>query len=223
MELSKIVYDIREKLKLGSDDIDITDAYLVHLINVKRALLIKQRFGKFSKNIPEELKQTLCFNLEKATVSGTCFSTILKTTVDMPSFIETFNRDSVINIRLHDMSALPINIISYDRIPYLGYDRWTKNQIYGAYHNGRLYLYSNKPNFKLLKYITVTGLFADPESADVLDCNTTSSSTDCDFINKEYPINAPMISDLVNMVIKELAPTLKLQDDKVNNADESPR
>lgn len=222
MELSKIVYDIREKLKLGSDDIDITDSYLAYLVHVKRALLIKQRYGKFSKNIPEELKQDICLTLEKATVSGTCFSTILKTSQNIPNFIETYNRDSVIDIRLHDMTAVPVNIVSYQRIPYLGYNQWTKNEIYGAYHDGKLYLYSNKPNFKLLKFITVTGMFSDPETADALNC-VSGTVNECDFIDKEYPVNAPMISDIVNMVIKELAPSLKIVDDKVNNADESPR
>lgn len=218
--LNKIIYDIREKLKINSDDIDITNDYIAHLVNVKRALLAKQRFGKFSKNVPEELQQTLCLGLDKASVKGTCFKSILKTTVKIPNFIETFNRDSFIDIRLYDLTQAPINIVSYQRIPFLGYNKWTKNQIYGAYHDKYLYLYSNRPDFKLLKNIKVTGLFADPEYANTLNCN---SDVDCDFFQKEYPVNPPMVSDIVNMVVKELGASIQLKEDKLNNADESPR
>lgn len=220
MKKSKIIYDIREKLKINSDDIDITNEYISHLINVKRALLIKQRYGKFSKTIPESLKQTLCLEVEKESIENSCFSNILKTKISIPDFIETYNRNSLLDIRLFNMTSLPVNIINYQRIPYLGYNKWTKNLIYGVYQNGILYLYSNKTGFGLLENIKITGIFSDPDKADSLNCE---SKENCDYLDKEYNISSPMVSDLVNMVVKELSITIKLEEDKLNNSDESPR
>jgi hypothetical protein len=80
MTLNEIIYDIREKLKLFTDDIDIVDEYLAHLVHVKRSLLLKQRYSKLSKTIPEETKQIVCLTFEEVpSIDGqTCMGTIVK-------------------------------------------------------------------------------------------------------------------------------------------------
>ena len=64
MTLDKIIYDIRERLKITTDDMDMTDEYFAQLIHNKRSVLVKQRYGKVSKNIPDQLKQTVSLDLE---------------------------------------------------------------------------------------------------------------------------------------------------------------
>lgn len=220
MKKSKIIYDIREKLKLNSDDIDITNDYISYLIDVKRALLIKQRFINLSKNMPESLIQKLCLKTQPISIEGNCFSNILESNVEIPNFVEAHNKDAILSINLYDFKAVPINIIPYERIPYIGYNKWIKNQVYASLHNKKIYLFSNIAEFKLLKYFTITGVFLEPEEADKFNCEST---TNCEYIDKEYHINGSIVSDLINMVIKELSPSLAIQEDKLNNADESPR
>lgn len=221
MKKSEIIYDIREKFKINSDDVNITNEYLSHLIDVKRALLVKQRYSKLSKTIPASLKQTICLTLDVATVPGTCFNHILKTVETIPDFIESYERDSLLDIRFHDMTIPPINIVSFDRMPYLGYSKWIKNQVYGAYKENSLYLFSKNPKFKLLKNIVAEGIFTNPEEAYNMSCESSSNS--CDYIDTIYNVPSSMISDIVNMVMKDLSVTVKLQEDKLNNSDESPR
>lgn len=223
MTFNEIIYDVREKLKLGSDDIDIQDEYIAHLINVKRALLIKQRYTKFSKAIPEESKQIVCIDLELVdSIEGEkCFGDILRSIQTLPAFIQVDSKPSLTNVMGYDLRAIPMSITAIERFPYLGYNKWTNNQLHVALGaDSKLYFYSGNDQYKFLEKVKVVGLFENPESADELSCDTSS---DCDYFDKKYPVEPHMVHDIVNLIARELLPSIKLVDDKLNNADESPR
>jgi hypothetical protein len=224
MTLNEIIYDVREKLKLNSDDIDITDQYLAHLTNVKRLYLIKQRFAKFSRNIPEEIKQIICVDLEVVdSINGEpCFGKVLRSTVVLPTLMEIGGNSAILSIRTLDVLYPSINIIHIDRLPYVGYNKWLKKQIYVALDaDNRLYFRSDNPQHLNLEFIKVIGVFTDPEIAQELDCEQTDPN--CDYYNSEYPIEPYLVHDLINLIVKELAPSLNIPNDKINNSDESNR
>ena len=224
MTLNEIIYDIREKLKLNSDDIDITDELIAHLINVKRNLLLKQRYGKFTRTIPEGSKQIICVPLEEVnSIDGeNCLGTILKSKSKIPSMLQLDNKPALLNVRTLDLMSLPINIVSIERFPYLGYNSWTSNQIFvGLDSDSNIYFHSNNVQHKFLEQVKLIAVFEDPEEADEASCN--SSEDDCDYYEKEYSVEPQMVHDIVNLIVKDLAPSVKLPDDKLNNADESPR
>jgi hypothetical protein len=227
MTQREIIYDIREKLKLNSDDIDITDDYLAHLIDVKRVYLIKQRFSKFTKNIPEEVKQVICLDLEvvESIYGEPCFGDILTTKEPIPGLLEIGGRSALVAVRVMDMLHPHINIIPTERLPYVGYNKWLKKQIYVALDaNNKLYFKSDNSQHLNLKSIKVVGVFADPKDAEALSCAEDSSNNiNCDFKDVEYPIEAYLVSDLVNLIVKELAPGINVPNDNVNNADASNR
>lgn len=225
MTLKEIIYDIREKLKLNTDDIDISNEYLAHLIKVKRAFFIKQRFSKFTRNIPEEVKQIICIDLEPVdSINGApCFGKVLSSLQQIPGMIEIGGRSSLVGIRAHDILYPNFNIIPVERLPYVGYNKWLKNQIYVALDaDNKLYFNSANPQHIELNKIKVVGVFSNPEEADNLSC-TDSGNEECDFMDKEYPIEGYVVSDVVNMIMKELAPSLELPNDNLNNSDESNR
>lgn len=218
--LNEIIYDIREKLKINSDDTDITDEYLGHLVGVKRASLVKQRYGKISKNIPELLKQTVCLTLTNNFSTSGCKLEGLISEQSIPPYIETYNRENVLYVSLDDYTSIPLTIIPTQRIPFLGHNSWTRNQIYVAINTDeKVMLFSERSGFSLIDSIKVTAIFTDPEKA----YDSCTSEKTCEFYDEEYPINGPMITDIVNIITKELAPSINLKEDKVNNADESPR
>lgn len=224
MKLRNIVYDIRERLKLNSDDIDITDEYLIHLINVKRVFFTKQRFSKFTRNVPEEVKQVICIDLEpiETIVGQPCFGDILASTTAIPSTIEIGGRSSIIGVRFYDKLYPYLNIIPIERMPFVGYNRFLQKQIYVALDaDNKLYFTSANPQHLNLKKIQVIGVFSDPEEAINSSCTSDSDNSNCDILDKEYPVENYMIHDIVNSIVKELAPTLQIPNDKVNNADES--
>ena len=230
MKLINIIYDIREKLKLNSDDIDITNEYLAHLIAVKRVFLIKQRFSNTTKNIPEEVKQIICVNLEVAnSINGyECGPNILKSINKIPAMMEIGGKSSLIAVRTHDLMHVHFNIIPTERLPFVGYNRYLKNQIYVALDsNGILYFKSDGIQYLNLNSVKLIGVFSDPEEADEFICpedtDNTTSVENCDFYEKEYPIEGYLVSDLVNLITKELGSTLNIPNDNVNNSNESNR
>lgn len=223
MKLNNLIFDIREKLKLNSDDIDITDEYLAHLINVKRTYLIKQRFSNATRNIPEEVKQIICLDLDVIdTISGEpCFGDILVSKNKIPSLIEIGGRSAIIAVRVNDIFYPHINIISTERLPYVGYNKWLKKQIYVALDaDNKLYFKSDNPLHLNLESVKLIGVFSDPEEADAMSCET---SQECDYYEKNYPIESYLVSDLITLIAKELGVTLNIPNDNVNNSDESNR
>ena len=224
MTLNEIIYDIREKLKLFTDDIDIVDEYLAHLVHVKRSLLLKQRYSKLSKTIPEETKQQVCLTFEEVpSIDGQdCMGTIVKSVQKIPTVIQLDSKPAILNVRSHDLRNIPFSVVSIERFPYLGYNRWTANLIYIALEaDSHLYVYSGNVQHKFLEFGKISAVFENPEEASELDCEETDSS--CEYFDTEYNIEPHMVHDVVNMIVKELAPSIQIPDDKLNNADESPR
>ena len=222
MTLNEIIYDVREKLKLNTEDISITDEYIAHLIGIKRNFIVKQRFSKFTRNIPEELKQIICVDLEPLGVVADepCFGDIVRSSEKIPSMLEIGGRDSMIAVRVHDLLYPNINIIPAERLPFVGFNRWLQKQLYVAYDaDGYLYLKSADPLHSNLKKIKVVGVFANPEEANELSGETSG----CEWYDEKYPIEPYLVHDIVIMVVKELAPTLNIPEDNVNNSDESNR
>ena len=224
MTAREIIYDIREKFKFSTDDIDITDEYLFHLINVKRALLVKQRYAKASRNIPEEMKQIICVPLQKVdNIEGLCdeYHNVMQSTVTIPHTIEIGGRSSLHSVRTMQITGHQINIIPMERMPNIGYNKYLKNQIYVALDaNKKLYLKTSmSPTY--LDAIKVVGVFQDPEEAFMLSCNEEDAI--CDFYDTEYPIESYIVRDMVNMISQELAPSQSIPEDNLNNADESNR
>lgn len=224
MTLREIISDVREKLKLTSDDIDIQDEYIAHLVNIKRALLIKQRFMKFTRNLPEEIKQIMCIDLEviERIDGAACFGHVLASKQTIPNLIEIGGRSALVAIRTLDILHSNLNIVPVERLPYVGINKWLRDQIYVALDaNNKLYLKSSNDLHLNLEQIQVIGVVQNPEEADALSCNTSDDT--CEYFDKTYPIESYLVHDMINLIVQELSPGLQLPDDKINNSDESNR
>ena len=218
MTLNEMIYDVREKLKFNTEDNHITDEYIAHLLNIKRNFFVKQRFSKFTRNIPEELKQIICLDISPTdTIDGEpCFGNISRSDSMMPAMMEIGGRDSLIAVRVADINFPHLNIIPTERLPFVGENRWLQKQLYVAYDADRyLYLKSGNSLHMNLKKIKVVGVFADPEAAYEINC---SGDTTCEWFDSEYPMEPYLINDMIASVVQELGQTLNIPNDSVNNA-----
>lgn len=221
----EIIYDIREKLKFNTDDIDITDEYLYHLINVKRSLLLKQRFAKTSRNIPEEVKQIICVSLEKVDdVEGICdeYHKVLRSITQIPATLEIGGRSSIVSVRVKSVSQQHLSIIPMERMPNIGYNKYLKGQIYVALDADNYLYVKTADSPTLLDSIKVIAVFANPGDAYEHSCVEGDQEL-CDFYDAPYAVEPYIVSDIVNLIIQEMAPTLQIPEDNLNNADESNR
>ena len=64
MTKREIIYTVFAKLNILSDDTHVSEELVSSLIDTKRAMLLKQQYAKNTWNMPIEIKQELCLNLE---------------------------------------------------------------------------------------------------------------------------------------------------------------
>lgn len=194
-----------------------------HIINT-RALLIKNDLNK-NYTVDSYIIQDLgCLTLEEAD-KGCCDvpvdCTILKTVQKIPSPIELHHKQMITRIGPVDTTAKPFQIIPYERVPYVGLNKFTKNLVKAFIKDGYVYIVVSKDNpiFWGLQTINVQGVFEDPtEVSDFNDCDGENCFND----NSDFPVKAWMIPAIIETVVKKfvmpqnLAPIDNSSDNKPN-------
>ena len=103
---------------------------------------------------------------------------------------------------------------------YVGNNSWMKNIIYASLNpDGRIYLRSNNPQFLYLCQAKLTGVFEDAERASELECDSTDDSA-CDIMDKTFPMEDALIAPMIELIVKELAPSVTAPQDEDNNAND---
>lgn len=221
MTKKELIYTVFEKLKINSDDMDITEEFVSFLIDSKRATLIKQRFDKRPWAMPVETKQELCLSLTVVSkvADMPCFGRIVRTTESLPPSIKIKGKEGPITVRKYDASAIHVNIIPLERIPFIGENQFTAQMIYGTIdYDNKFYLISGSNKLNLMTEIKIADIFEDPSAAAAMEC-TASDEANCEIWDRDYPVELSMADDIVQLVVQELSRTLQIPDDSVNDAD----
>lgn len=217
----ELIYNVREKLKIHSDDSNTTDEFISHLIDVKRVFVLEQRLGGTAWKAPIEVKQELKMDLEVVdSVDGMeCFGTILRTAQPLPNLVRSKGGNSGITVRRADRKFILIDLIGLDRLPFAGEGRFVSQLTYAAFdYDNRLYLVSGSPKHLLLKSIFVGGIYEDTVLAGDLDPSTDLKK---DIWDREYPLTMNFAEVAVDLVVKDLIRSMKIPQDIINDA-ESP-
>ena len=107
--------------------------------------------------------------------------------------------------------------VSKERFKYVGYNKYLRNIIYTTLGpDNHLYFNSQNPQFKYLKKARVTGIFEDAEKAAELACD--SDSKPCDIMDSEFPLEADLIPQMIELIVKELLGVNYRPKDSANNA-----
>lgn len=215
----EIIYDIKEKLKITTDDAYLTTEYISHLIDVKRSTLIKQSYSNMTKTIPSLLYQDLCLTLEVAPLipGAPCYGTILRTVEELPAVINISGREDLYIVRPVDIMAAAYNQVPIERFAFLGNNRFLGNQIYTALGTDRkIYFYSAQIDYKMIEKVSTKGVFESTSEAAKYSCDESC----IDEYEAEYPLEGYMINEIVNLIVKELRQPLQLPKDELNDADD---
>lgn len=223
MTKRELIYLVFEGLNISTDDSDKTEELTSALIDNKRAFLLKQQASLAHWNIPIEVKQEICLDLENVpNVDGmTCFGKILRTKISLPKSVRTKGISGPLSVRKGDRNIIHLSIIPFERLPFVGYNTFISQIIYAAQdYDGRLYLVSNQKKHHLMETIRVGDVWENPEIAMALDC---SADTSKDLWDQEYPLDAAMVDTVINLVIKDLTISLAIPEDDTNDSDEERR
>lgn len=217
--LNELYYSLRESYKLYSDDGNISNEYLIYKIHIGRNLLLSQKFSSRSFVIPNKIRQH--FYLETELVEGNEFvsglSTILRTKDPIQTPLEPFNFKSNMRVSTGSYTDLNFTLISPDRLPFVGKNKWLQNHVYYTIGSDfRLYFVSTNPRVKAIENIKLSMVCENPEKAWV-------SSVDYDpaieFEYTEYPMEGDMIIPLTDMILKSLTINLQSPEDKTNDSE----
>jgi len=215
----EIIYDIKEKLSIHTDDDVFTTEYISHLIDVKRSTLIKQSYSNLTKTIPSLLYQDVCLTLELvATVSGhTCYGTVLRTKDPLPNVLNVSGREDLYIVGPVDIFQTAYNQVPIERFPFLGNNRHLGNLIYTAIgKDKRIYFYSAQSNHKMIETVSIKGVFESTKEASKYSCDVTC----IDEYESEYPLEGYMINEIVRLITEELLKPLQIPEDKLNDAND---
>lgn len=220
MTLREIIYDIKERLNAYSDDILLSDEHIAFMIRNKRNLYLKNYMSNLKKEIPIEAKQLICLPLMEDDLCEDDY-TFLKTTVPIPATLETTGRSNILAGYLGSRVARWINIVNYEQWPYIKTGgRFNAKQIYLTIDpNSFVLVYSPSGNHEFLEEIKLQIVAEDPEEADKYACMNDGEV--CDFYDKQFPVEASMVPQIVNEIINELTVKYKLPFDNTNNAEDN--
>lgn len=221
----EIVSMVLDMLKITSDDSIINEGHVIFLAGRYRSFLLKQRyFSDLKKQIPTSNYQTLCLDLEKIEAIdglpcvGGYYLRSKQSVPDLMPFGIT---------RLYTSGSYykgNIEFVTKDRFKYVGNNKWTKNIIYATLDpDGRIYISSSNPQFLYLEgdnKLKLTGIFETPEEIATLECSPTSEAV-CDILDKDFPLEDALVAPLIELVSKELSPTIPAPEDDVNNANDN--
>ena len=132
MTKREIIYTVFEKLNILTDDTNVSEDLVSSLIDTKRAMLLKQQYATNGWYLPREVKQELCVPLELIDkVDGySCAGKILASTVTIPRSIRIKGKEGPLNVRLYDGTALAINPVALERLPFLFENKFTQHLTY---------------------------------------------------------------------------------------------
>ena len=217
----EIVSMVLDMLKVTSDDSIYTEGHIIFLAGRYRSFLLKQRYSSdLKKMVPESNYQTLCLDLEavEAIEGLPCEGGYyLRTTKEVPTLLPFGNT------RLYTAGSYykgNIEFVTRDRFKFVGHNKWLQNIIYATLDpNGRIYLTSDNPQFLYLEQATLSGIFENAEDASALECDSTSEEA-CDILERDFPLEDALIAPLIELVTRELSPSLAAPEDKQNDAND---
>lgn len=227
MILSKLVYDVREGIRKHSDDNDISDEYIIHLINTHRSYIIRNELNNFQRVSPQSVAQKLCIGLEEIPASecgvDTC-ETMLRSTTKIPTVLDLHTGVSIIDVRSVLKNVKPFKLTTKQRATFRS---GNFNKI-TAYVDTDDYLYltgGDSVLSKMLQCVVITGVFEDPtEVVDIENrcesCKEHSDNTCDDILDMDYPIPSNLIKFVRDEIVNKLAPIINIPNDKVNDANE---
>jgi len=210
MTLNEFTYAILDKIQpYLSKDSEISLREIEAEIAFQRSLLIRNELNKKRTIDPNIIQDLGCLQLETVDSSLCCDvpsgCNILQTKDNIPRTIELHYMPAITRVGPVDRLDKQYSLITWERAPYIGQGKYTRNLSYAIYDNAKIYIITNNP---LLEYINVKGVFEDPKAAGKFKkCGT---DLPCFSPDSEYPMNSWMFAYIEDIVINKFIRQIQL-------------
>lgn len=208
------IYMCLDLLKGMSDDFTYTEDHVAYLLDKFRALLLKQRYGNDpKKHVPYSNYQTLTIKISNLTIYENSY---YKSDEQIPYMLQL----GIPRVTFDNYYDINFEFTSRERLPFVGNNKFLKRIWYGAIdEKGFFCLKANSTRIivddrePLLLYLT--GIFENPrEIKDEISFNEVESYNELD---RNIPIEESLITTLIELVVKELAGSMYIPSDNINN------
>lgn len=220
----QMVYIVLDEIKALNGDSTFTEEHVVFLLNNYRKFLIEQKKLKEGEQaLSKENEQTICITLEEAdAIPGLeyCNDTYLRSVEEVPDIEE----GAGINIQMSNQFDIMTAYVTKNRFKFVGYNKWMRNIIYCTLaDDNHLYFKSNNPQYLYMSLsedpVKVSGIFEDSEKAAELACDE-EGNTGCDILDQKFPLEADLVPQCIELVVKELYGAQWRQSDIANNSND---
>lgn len=228
MNLTKIIFDVRESLKLYTDDGEVSNRYITYLLGIKRSKYLRQDLNNAQHTTDISVTQTLCLGLEVVSANQCGLDieckTILRTKRAIPQPLELHIKTAIASVRPTNRISIPFNFVTKEKAIYSKYSPFN-NAIFAFLDNDKhIYILSELDTIDLLECVTITGVFEDPLAlmayTNCCDCVDSPSCFNED--TTEYPLQPHYVDIIKNEIVSELAAKMNIKEDRSNDSDTSP-
>lgn len=217
--LTFTIWELIRQTPVSTDSISMD--FISFLIQNTRARLIRQEINK-KRSIDTYIIQDLsCVEMKAVDAAECCSESVdcifMRSKLPIPSTIELYNNQLLTRVGPIDKTAKPFQRINYNRVPYQGLNKFTKNQIcyYQKDMDGYLYLTTSKDNYSsLIEVINIQGVFENPKDAAAFK---TCEGKPCYSDDDSYPIKQWMVDPLKQIVLEQLGIMVKAPQDQVSD------
>jgi|694.fasta_scaffold52678_3 hypothetical protein len=215
--LKELIYSVWNAVRSRINISDTITEELIqfHILNV-RAQLLKQDSNKGYTTDPYIIQDLGCVELELADTSECCQipagCKLLRTKLTIPSTIELHHQMLFTRVGPIVKTEEPFEFISYEKVPYLKYSKYTSKRICSFMKDivGHMYFIVPDSKLKMLKWVNIQAVFEDPTKVSKFyQCpKQPSTCTECDpeipcyTEDTPFPIKSWMIPTIVDMVVK---------------------
>lgn len=216
----EIIYDIKERLNSYSDDSNLTDRYLSHLVDEYRSVFLKNKYSTFKRKIPIINKQRVELTMSPERTSRYA-GAIMSSAERVPDTLDSTTFDNRMVLSVGQLEVRNLNMVSPERFPHIALeDPFTRTMIYGSIlDDQKLYLKSYDSNIQLMTSVKLWGVFSDPYDAWLI---SPEFDANLDFEEDvEYPLEYEIMADMIRTMVKDLTIKFELPVDKQNNSDDS--
>jgi hypothetical protein len=182
--------------------------------------------NNLQKLIDNSILQKFCMEMEEVSVNecGLDYDcgTIMRSTTTIPIPLELHLKSAITEVKPSVKITKPFNFVNKERAVWSQYSPFG-DSIYAFLDTDKyIYLISKSETVKLIDCITVTGIFEDPlELQNYKNCCNCKDAKPCfDEDETEYPLQAHHIDSVRNEIIQTLVGSLKLPEDKINDAND---
>lgn len=218
----ELTYLVLDELKQSSDDKYYTVDHILFILSKYRAFLLKQKYADIKKLIPEVNYQAIKLTLQGVpAISGEPSEgdEYLRGIEKLPCLMRIGNT-TIADTSL-DYFKGDIAYVTRDRFRYVGNNKYMNNIVYAAVApDDYLYFKSVNPAYMNMQTVMVTAIFQDAREASELSIKL---SDQCDLMDREFPLESPLIPIMIELTVKELSGAIYRPKDEVNNStDDTP-